>query len=259
MIRTWSLLLLSLSSLTACGNGIGAPPSYDWDRGATTTIASLNEDGGMVPQMMRFASSLYGDDYVMLAGDGKLYFGTPSQASVRQLDEQEMQLLLARIRPDLFQRYEPHYDLVQATDLPITWLSVQVKGYPSSSVSIYGLDFSGEGEPQAQLPVDLTTAVRALREAAAGGAVLHPTRLLVGAATAQPAELAAVDTSKAAEWPLPEIDLAKLSLEKSGAATLTGAQVEAVLPLLQSSSSWQGTLLRQGSDYFWVGYSVVLF
>jgi hypothetical protein len=249
-------------ALGACSSR-STPISYDWDRSPGTLVASYGLAGGNVGSVTRFGESAYGDPLIRLMGDGTLFYGTPRKVKQRKLTGQQIQALLAGMRPELFGDYKENYIYGMATDLPTATLSVNVKVFGKHSVGVYGLEFS-QKPGRDEVPEELLAAYTALKARRQGGVDVTPTALYLGAQQIDLTQYPQIDPGAVAAWPLPSVDLASTSIYRQppNAFKLSDPrQLAALLPLLAPGATpalVDALLFTQGGDTYQVARVVVL-
>jgi len=115
------------------------------------------------------------------------------------------------------------------------------------------------------LPATLLDAAKALQAAAVGGATYTPGRLRLGAEKIDLAHFPQVDKAKVQDWPLTSVALGQASIygpPEQGVVLTGAAQVNQVLALLKGKEevffAQTDVVFRQGSDYYWVAYIVMV-
>jgi hypothetical protein len=233
-----SMVLLGVWAAAGCG-GRATPITYDWDRSPSALVASYGLAGGNVGSVQRFGEAAYGDPLIRLMGDGTLDYGEPTAVKRRKLDEQQMQNLFNKLRPDRFSEYKDEYYYAMATDMPTATLTVDVKVFGEHSVGVYGLETTEEPDRD-DVPADLLAAYAALKAERQGGADVTPTALYLGAQLIDLSQYPQIDAGKVPAWPLLAVDLATTSIYRTPPRALRlehAAQVAAVLPLLRDKTT----------------------
>jgi len=238
-------LSLTIGLVVGCGRPVpedDPPPIYDWDRSPSALVVGFGEGPGMCDQGVMFMTRFYGSSFVRLMGDGTLYTGDPVHVQRRQLDEEQMQGLLAAIRPDRLgdafgEDFSACHDVYDAgTD----WLEVHVAG-SSGRASIYGRHLASDFCESDAIPAALHRAFDAVAaQRAVSGEPFAPDALYIGAS-----EIGAADPQDT-PWPLPEVDLAQAPISYGGeAATVDDPQqVAQLVEVLARDNIWSLPLPR---------------